>query len=456
MGLPPTPSVDLLPPQGGEARPGAPYPRLRIARRTDGQRRHLTRCRSSAEILLQAATLDEERGRGLMESALPGLRAALWASPGWRQRLEAHGLSPDDLGGLEDLTGFPLLERRELQDSWRQLPVVEAGRSDLVVVESSGSTGRPLHVVRDEYECLHMWAVLRFWMAWLGIPLPPRPRVVLLCALPGRIEYSTRLPILERGALHRIATARPGAEARLRRVSPAVIFSDPAGAHWLASVEAPPVPGLFLSSAQHFPRTLRARLAASVPAPVIDYYSTTETGPLAWECLEVPGSLHVLVPEVWVESLDGELVVTRLRRSPLPLVRYRTGDRGRVERDECRCGYRGWSVRDFEGRRRCHFVTPAGRSVDAWQLAWLFKHHPLGGFRLIQVAPAGFRLEIEAATPPPGLRTHLHTALERLGWPRPAIAVAPGARLDAPGGKPEPFRCALVTPSEGPAPGLNG
>jgi phenylacetate-CoA ligase len=391
---------------------------------------------------MHAASLDEERGRRMIQSALPALRAALWSSPGWRQRLRGSWLSPDDLGSLDDLAGFPLLDRRALAESWDQLPVVVPG-DELVVVESSGSTGRPLRIVRDEYECLHMWAVLRFWMAWLRIPIPPRPRVVLLCALPGRIEYSTRLPILEDGALHRIATGRAGAEARLRRVGPAVVFSDPAGAHWLASLGEAPAPSLFLSSAQHFPDALRARLSASVPAPALNYYSTTETGPIAWECMEMRGRLHVLVPEVWVESLEGELVVTRLRPSPLPLLRYRTGDRGRVERDDCRCGYRGWSLYGFEGRRCCDFVTPTGDRIDAWQLAWLFKHHPLGGFRLTQDAPSRFRLETEAPAAPGALAAELRFALVRLGWSHPEITLAPGSQLDAPGGKPEPFRCAL-------------
>lgn len=415
---------------------------LRITRRTAGQRRHLARSLAGAAALEAAARLDETRGRERLEALLPGLRAALWSSPGWRRRLEAHAVSPDDLQELEDLAGFPLLDRRELAESWRDLPVIH-GRDDLVVVESSGSTGRPLRIVRDEYDCLHMWAVLRFWTARLGIPLPRRPRVVLLCALPGRIEYSTRLPILDDGALHRLSTRRPGAADRLSRVRPAVVFTDPAGAHWLAAGTGVAEPRLILSSAQQLAPALRARLARAAAAPVLDYYSTTETGPIAWDCLAAPGRFHVLAPDVWVESVAGELAVTRLRPGPLPLVRYRTGDEGRVVRDECRCGYPGWSILGFSGRRACRFVTPGGASEDAWQLAWLFKHHRLDAFRLVQAAPARFRLEIAAAVVPPGLAAQLRQALERLGWHRPLIEVVPGAAPEVRGGKPEPFRCEL-------------
>jgi len=173
----------LAPPRGRPATAGSASDLgtpLRITRRTRGQRRHLERSRACTAALLGAARLDETRGRQRLETALPWLRAALWASPGWRRRLRALGLSPDDLSGLDDLAGFPLLERHELAEAWRELPVVRDGSDDLVVVESSGSTGRPLRIVRDEYDCLHMWAVLRFWTSRLGIALPPRPRVVLL------------------------------------------------------------------------------------------------------------------------------------------------------------------------------------------------------------------------------------------------------------------------------------
>ncbi len=112
--------------------------------------------------------------------------------------------------------------------------------------------------------------------------------------------------------------------------------------------------------------------------------------------LDAPGRFHVLLPDVWVESREGELVVTRLRPSVLPLLRYRTGDRGEVAPDECPCGYRGWSITGLTGRRECLFRTPGGRLVDAWRLVWLFKHYPLHSFRLTQCTLTGFALEVVA------------------------------------------------------------
>jgi phenylacetate-CoA ligase len=192
----------------------------------------------------------------------------------------------------------------------------------------------------------------------------------------------------------------------------------------------------------HLSPSLRQRAERALGAPVIDYYSSAETGPIAWECRQHAGRFHVLLPDVWVEAVDGELVVTRLRDSVLPLLRYRMGDAGEVGEEDCRCGYRGPTIHGLVGRRSCSFLTPEGGEVDAWQLAWAFQHHPLDGFRLSQQTRSGFRLELphdisEASVE--GLLPRLRRSLQALGWTEPRIEWrrVPAGTLAA--AKPEPF-----------------
>jgi phenylacetate-CoA ligase len=268
---------------------------------------------------------------------------------------------------------------------------------------------------------------------------------VLLCSLSNGIEYSLRLPLFQNGALHRISLAREQPLERLRRARADVLFADPTGLHWLAAQEGAPRPRLILTSAQYFSREQRRELQRVQEAPVVNYYASSDAGPIAWECLAEPGRFHLLQPDVWVESIDGELVLTRLRRSVLPLLRYRTGDRGRVQDGACRCGRRGRSIEGFSGRRECLFRTGHGRRVDAWRLVWLFKHYPLRGFRLTQRGLSDFLLELLPRAPLDGgdLVGRLERALQLLGWERPCVELRAGAALFCGGEKPEPFRCAL-------------
>lgn len=419
-------------------------PSLRVRRRTDADRRHLPRVIESARTLLAWARGDGDPA--ILEQRLAALRQALLGSPYYVETLRCAGLSPSDLRSPDDLPHFPLLDRATLQARANDLPAFDPAGPQVAeqsLIQTSGSTGEPIAVLKDGYDQLHMWAVLRFWLSWLRIELPPQPRVVLACSLPGGIEYSVRLPLLERAALHRISLQRETALHRWRKVAPDIVFTDPAGLHWMAAQERLPLPRLLLTSAQYLSPHERRRFGEALAAPIVNYYSLTEVGPVAWECCEGPGRFHVLLPDVWVESVQGEIVVTRLRPSVLPLLRYRTGDHGHVVPDACPCGYHGQTITGFSGRRACVFTRPDGQAVDAWQLAWLFKHYPLDRFRLTQRGPNDFLLELAAsgiACDTEDLRVRLASALAKLGWPSPRLHLEVTPELASAGVKPDPFR----------------
>lgn len=444
-----------------EAAPVAPP--VRIQRNTGPQRALLPRIEATYRDLLAAAAAGPEERRHLLEARLPALREALFHSPYWRQALRDAGSSPRDLERIEDLRHLPTLSRKALGAAADELLALPPGAEGfpealgIVEVRSSGTTGEPVRALRDGFGAVKIWAFLRFWLARLGVTLPAKPRSVLLCTLPGRIEYSVRLPLLFDGALHRVSAQKEGALEKLRRSRPDVLFSDPAGLHWLASQEAPPQPRLLLTSAQHFSAAQRAALAEVVPAPVVNYYSTAETGPIAWECPQALGLFHVLEPEVFVESVGGELVVTRLTEGIVPLLRCATGDRGEVEEGSCPCGRRGPSIVGFEGRRACRFVREDGTGCDAWALEPVFKHLPLSAFRLTQESPSRFLLEV-AARPeaePARLAAVAVEALRRLGFPGAVVAVGPFPPEPDPV-KPEPFRAAGGARTGPSSPGTTG
>lgn len=382
---------------------------------------------------------------------LATLRRRLWRAPAWCDRLRAAGLSPNDLRSLGDLAHFPILTRDELAASWTDLTDMDED-PELHVATSSGSGGQALLVLRSGYDGVHMWAVLRFWCRHLKLVLPDRPRLVLLDVLPGGLEYRTSAPPLGRnGSLLRLSTVRPRPLERLIRSRPSILSSDPAGLHWLLGAlpdgPSPIHPRLVISSAQHLSAALREAVVERLGAPVVDYYAATETGPIAWRCPRAPDRFHVLHPDVLVESESGRLLVTRLRDSPVPLLRYAIGDAAVTVEDPCPCGAAGPSLSGFSGREVCALAAPGGRTVDAWSLSWLFKDLPLSRFELVQVALESFELTLSPDIPldPMLLVERLRRVLVRQGYTTPVVCVRRSPVPLVP--KPRPFRSLLPVSS---------
>lgn len=125
----------------------------------------------------------------------------------------------------------------------------------------------------------------------------------------------------------------------LERHDPQVITGDPVSLSALADLDLGLHPAVVFTAAIHLTPATRARLESHFTCPVVDLYSTTETGPIA--ATQPGGGLAVLQPRLYVEIVDdlgiacdpgqvGTVTVTGGMNPYLPLVRYRVGDTARM------------------------------------------------------------------------------------------------------------------------------
>jgi phenylacetate-CoA ligase len=94
----------------------------------------------------------------------------------------------------------------------------------------------------------------------------------------------------------------------------------------------------------------RARIEEAWGARCYDHAGATEVGAWGFECQQQDG-LHlneaeflceIVDPDSGQPATDGELVITNLGRTGMPVIRYRTGDHVRWHRSEsCACGRPG-------------------------------------------------------------------------------------------------------------------
>lgn len=93
----------------------------------------------------------------------------------------------------------------------------------------------------------------------------------------------------------------------------------------------------------------RSFLAEKWNAEVFLQYSSTEVGPIAWECPEHNG-MHLIEESVHTEVIDtnsqanieegtGRVLVTSLYEKAMPFIRYAIGEIAQITRQPCRCGW---------------------------------------------------------------------------------------------------------------------
>ncbi|HPJ26678.1 MAG TPA: phenylacetate--CoA ligase family protein [Synergistaceae bacterium] len=138
------------------------------------------------------------------------------------------------------------------------------------------------------------------------------------------------------------------AAAWMEKVRPRVVVGLPSHMAFLAG-ETLWTPETVLLSADIAPRALRKRIEKKWHCKVYNHYGLTESG---WGCAvecAARGGCHVRELDLLLEILDsrgekvpegswGEVVLTTLGRPSFPLIRYRTGDRGRFLSGTCSCG----------------------------------------------------------------------------------------------------------------------
>jgi phenylacetate-CoA ligase len=193
---------------------------------------------------------------------------------------------------------------------------------------------------------------------------------------------------------------------------------------------------------------VRSRIEESFGARCIDHAGLTETGPFGYPCAEGHG-LHVLEDEFVCEIVDqelnptpegvrGELVVTPLRRTGFPVLRYRTGDVVVNTRDRCPAGHDDrWLPRGIVGRTDDMAII---RGMNVYPSAVEEAVRSVSGageFRItFYTEPRGMdeiKLEVELEEGSPARRLQ-ESMRQQLGIRVRVVPVAPGV-LPRPNGK---------------------
>jgi phenylacetate-CoA ligase len=308
--------------------------------------------------------------------------------------------------GATSFDAFPSVTRADLaREPWAFVPD-SAPLDDLMVFYTSGTTGKPMYVITHPEVPAKKLALYRKAIRACGGELAGgagRVALAFVCSQVKTLTWATVSSLLgQAGAvkvnLHLSQWNDPADRVKfLDDCDPEVLTGDPIGFADLAEIPVAIRPKALVSSAMTVTPSLRARLEARFGCPVVDIYSTCESGPIALARGEV---YEVLPDDLYVEILDadgnhcepgviGEVTLTGGRNPFLPLLRYRTGDYAAIERRDGRP-----VLTKLEGRAPVRFRTMDGRWINNIDVATVLRLLPLVQFSLLQKNDGALLLQL--------------------------------------------------------------
>lgn len=368
-------------------------------------RKHIWR---NYQALMEGDACSAEK---LASSQLQGLqqiltRAQQW-SPFYADRLRSAGIRPEDIEKLEDIELIPPLSRHDLirhrasiiDSRYRESVMVAdqasrppgepvsfaaVRRHRLVRNTSTGSTGEPVVFYEDGSTTAMSWAHELRLKRWFG--LAPGEREARFARV--STDFIAKSKSLRMRQLLWNQLILPGINLadqdyalcleRIDEFRPRLFFGITTAlmgfAKYIRANSIPTesiAPEVIITWASPLYDHEKTFLQETFHCPVSNIYGSREVGHVASMCPE--GNLHIHQENYYVEierdsaekanNGPGQLLITPLFTTPMPLVRYRIGDVGEFDVDRCPCGRQHLVLRNLLGRTAEIFTTREGRTI---------------------------------------------------------------------------------------------
>jgi phenylacetate-CoA ligase len=329
----------------------------------------------------------------------------------------------------------------------------------LVIYRTAGTTGHPIAIPHHPWSVACYLPMLEHALAAHRVHIDPGSDTVACALLSFQVMTYTYSTVLSAWAgsgfvkvnLRPTDWPSPDSPARyLADLAPQIVTGEPVVFSELLRLGVRLVPRAMVSTSLAMPAPLRANLQQHFGCPVLDWYSMVETGPIACSCPAGNG-LHLLGHDVFVEMLStdgsavapgqrGEITVSGGRNPFLPLLRYRTGDFGRLDHAPCPCGDPMPRIVDLVGRPIVVFRASDGTPVGPVDISRALRELPILHHAFVQHVDGSCELTVQPrpGAPAPDI-SELAAAVRSLFGTRPCTI---NLSADLPPGEP-PFRCEL-------------
>jgi phenylacetate-CoA ligase len=300
--------------------------------------------------------------------------------PYFRGLFNVYDIRPAEIVSLRDFQRIPLLDKETIRREADALRPVHrtAGTQRM---STGGSTGAPVSVFVDRERAAFTDAVRMRAHRWFDAGTGARE--IALWGSPielgrqgwvrdwrDRLVNSRFLPAFNMGEKQMAEYSE-----FIRSYRPVKMYGYASAFYLLAEYlktknwRAPAELKVIFATAEPLYDFQRRLVEEVFHCPVAMEYGARDAGLLANECPQ--GGLHIPAEGILIEidtpdpSGLGEIIVTNLYSEAMPMIRYRTGDMGRLLDGVCGCGRALPRLESVEGRRTDFLITPSGRVLHA-------------------------------------------------------------------------------------------
>lgn len=318
--------------------------------------------------------------------------------PYYRELFNQNGIKPDDIQNINNIQIIPPLTKSIVRENFNELLSKNYQKFDPVLVQTSGSTGTPLHLYLDRNINIARFAFL--WRIWnwtgyqfgqkwakIGGSVFEKDRPFKYIKLLNAIYISSYK--ITKDNVHSILTELIRFQPKMLRGYPSSIYEF---SKFIA--ERPERHKLRLNNIVTDSETLldyqRDFIQKIFECKVFDLYSHWEHINMIAECTNQVK--HHQMEYGILEILDkdnkqvkdgeaGEMTATGLFNLSMPLIRYKTGDLAVKGKNECSCGRKHDVIKRIDGRIEDAIITPDGRIVCRLDAAFKYNR----GFDFAQI-----------------------------------------------------------------------
>ncbi len=260
---------------------------------------------------------------------------------------------------FNDFSAFPFTTADDLRaDPNRFVCVSQDDVQRIVTLPTSGTTGESKRVF---FSAADQELTVDFFKVGMSTLAGPGDRVLILLPglRPGTVGDLLKIGLERLGCTATIYGPVDDEEKVLRLIRELdanLLVGAPVHLHrlarWDEAFQILPKKQIrsVLTSTDVLANTIRANLQSIWGCEVFDHWGMTETGLGGGVECEAHQGFHLRAADLYVEIIDpvtgqvlpegehGEVVITTLTRSAMPLIRYRTGDLSRLITGACACG----------------------------------------------------------------------------------------------------------------------